>query len=432
MNEPPLSDLFTPKTISDLQTLLDNDVYMNEVPELGTLSGDEYYLLNELYERLPAKERNSYTWEKDIYEGLGNIPDWNVPYKQVLYANIVLEKLEQGVEGSASQYDLDNLKGQALFFRGFAFYNIALHFSGIYDGNNGAEPGIPIRLNAEVSQVSKRATLKESYDQILSDLGEASRLLQDPIGKQYRNRPGKASAFAAMARVYLSMRSYDKALDAADCSLKYYNKLIDYNTIDLASFLLFKPTNDETLFQARLFATSQVVIGVSSPGCIIDSVLYRSYQPNDLRKSIYFRLNAGLPNIQGGYTGTIFTFGGLAVDEVMLVRAECLARKNKVQEAMNVLNDLLRHRWVTGTYVDKIALTRDAALKIILEERKKELVFRGTRWADLKRLNKEGGNIQLKRIIKGNTYTLAPSAPRYILPIPPDVILLGGIPQNPR
>lgn len=432
LDEPPVSDVFTPKTVSDLQTLLDNDVYMNEVPELGTLSGDEYYLVDELYDRLGSKERNSYTWEKDIYEGKGNIPDWNLPYKQVLYANIVLEKIEKGVEGPATQHDLENLKGQALFIRGFALFNIALHFAELYDGTNGTSLGIPIRLTPDIGQPSRRATLKESYDQIISDLSEASRTLQDAFSYQFRNRPGKSAAFAAMARVYLSTRSYAKANEAADSCLKYYSKLIDYNSIDMGAFFQFKSTNDETIYQARLLSTSQVVIGVSSPGCIIDSALYRSYQSNDLRKTIFFKLNGGLPNIKGAYTGTIMTFGGLAVDEVMLIRAECLARDNKIQEAMSVLNKLLRNRWVTGTYIDRIALTRDAALRIILDERKKELVFRGTRWTDLKRLNKEGASIQLKRVIKGTTYTLAPGDPKYILPIPPDVILLGGIPQNPR
>ncbi|MBO9635963.1 MAG: RagB/SusD family nutrient uptake outer membrane protein, partial [Chitinophagaceae bacterium] len=305
-------------------------------------------------------------------------------------------------------------------------------FSDVYDGSNGSTLGIPIRLSPQIDQPSKRATLKETYDQIINDLSEASTLLQDSFSHQYRNRPSKSAAFAAMARVYLAISSFDKAIQAADSCLKYYNKLIDYNIIDLSAFFQFKSTNDETLYQARLLSTSQVVIGVSSPGCIIDSTLYRSYQSNDLRKTIFFKLNGGLPNIKGTYTGTILTFGGLAVDEVMLIRAECLARNNKLQEAMSVLNTLLRNRWVRGTYIDRIALTRDAALKIILEERKKELVFRGTRWADLKRLNKEGANIQLKRVIKGTTYTLDPGDPRYILPIPPDVILLGGIPQNPR
>ena len=433
LDENPYSDLFTPKTVSELQALLDNDIYMNEVPEIGTLSGDEYYLVDDFWERLTPKERNSYIWAEDIYEGQGKIPDWNLPYKQVLYANIVLEQIAKGVKGAASQQDIDKLKGNALFIRGFAFYNIALQFADCFDDSNGSELGIPIRLSPEINQDSKRATLKESYDQIISDLISASKLLQDSISFQYRNRPGKAAAFAALARVYLSTRSYEKANEAADSSLKYYDKLIDFNNVDRFASLSFKPLNDETLYQARLLSSSLVVVGISAPGCIIDSTLYRSYDAQDLRKPIYFRINGdGRPNIKGGFSGTLFTFAGLAVDEVYLIKAECLVRTSEIQQGMNFLNNLLRKRYLTGTFIDKIALNKEAALKIILEERKKELVFRGVRWADLKRLNKEGANIILKRKLKGTTYTLAPSDPKYILPIPPDVISLGGVQQNQR
>ncbi|WP_127124587.1 RagB/SusD family nutrient uptake outer membrane protein [Pseudoflavitalea rhizosphaerae] len=433
LDENPYSDLFTPKTVSELQALLDNDFYMNEVPELGTLSGDEYYLVDAFWERLTPKERNSYVWAEDIYEGLGKIPDWNLPYKQVLYANVVLDQITKGVKGTASQRDIDKLKGNALFIRGLAFYNIALLYADCFDGSNGTQLGIPIRLTPEIDQKSNRATLKESYDQILTDLVAASNLLQDSLSYQYRNRPGKAAAFAALARVYLSMLSYDKANEAADSCLKYYNKLIDFNTVDRTASLAFKPLNDETLYQAKLLSNSLVVVGVSAPGCIIDSTLYRSYDPQDLRKPIYFRINGdGLPNIKGGFSGTVFTFGGLAVDEIYLIKAECLARNNQIQEGMDYLNALLLKRYLTGTYVEKIASTKEAALKIILDERKKELIFRGVRWTDLKRLNKEGANITLKRKLKGTIHTLAPSDPKYILPIPPDVISLGGVQQNQR
>lgn len=433
LDEKPTSEIFTPETITDLQALLDNDIYLNEMPEIGTLSGDEYYLMNGFWETLPAKERNCYIWAKDIFEGQGKVQDWNLPYKQVLYANIVLDQLVKGVSGEASVRDLEYIKGAALFLRGLAFFNIAQHFTVAYDETDANKPGIPIRLSPDMEQESRRATLKETYDQIISDLNTASKLLPDSLPYLNRNRPGKAAAFAAMARIYLSMRAYEKAGYAADSSLKYYSRIIDYNSINQNAFLPFSPLNDETIYQARLPSNSKVVVGVSTPACVIDSVLYRSYEANDLRKPIYFIMNSSnLPNMKGGYSGTIVTFGGLAVDEVVLIKAECEAREGKVQEAMNRLNALLRNRWKRGTYSDRIALNREAAINLILEERRKELVFRGVRWSDLKRLNKEGANIMLTRKLNGVTHKLAPNDPKYILPIPPDVLILGGIEPNHR
>ena len=99
---------------------------------------------------------------------------------------------------------------------------------------------------------------------------------------------------------------------------------------------------------------------------------------------------------------------------------------------MTDLNNLLFQRWKTGTFVPRSASSSSDALNQVLTERRKELIFRGTRWSDLRRLNKEGYNITLQRTIQGQTFTLAPNSPLYVLPIPPDVIAQTGIAQNPR
>ncbi|MGY6541709.1 hypothetical protein, partial [Vibrio parahaemolyticus] len=71
------------------------------------------------------------------------------------------------------------------------------------------------------------------------------------------------------------------------------------------------------------------------------------------------------------------------------------------------------------------------ALDLILKERRKELVTRGLRWQDLKRLNRDGHFQQtLKRSIGENTYELPANDPRYVLPIPSYVINFNHIEQN--
>jgi AAA+ ATPase superfamily predicted ATPase len=96
------------------------------------------------------------------------------------------------------------------------------------------------------------------------------------------------------------------------------------------------------------------------------------------------------------------------------------------------LNHLLVRRWKTGTFVPFTAATAEEALDLILLERRKELVFRGVRWMDLKRLNKEGRNIELVRNLDGQIYRLAPNDLRYAMAIPKDIIQMTGIAQNPR
>jgi hypothetical protein len=64
-------------------------------------------------------------------------------------------------------------------------------------------------------------------------------------------------------------------------------------------------------------------------------------------------------------------------------------------------------------------LTKDEALKKVLIERRKELVWRaGLRWDDIRRLNKEGANISLRRKLGNETYVLKAGSPQFAFPIP--------------
>jgi hypothetical protein len=86
----------------------------------------------------------------------------------------------------------------------------------------------------------------------------------------------------------------------------------------------------------------------------------------------------------------------------------------------------------TGTFIPATAPDAATALALIITERRKELLFRGLRWMDIKRLNKEGANIILTRVVNNTTYKLMPNEKRYALPIPEYTISISGMPQNPR
>ena len=75
----------------------------------------------------------------------------------------------------------------------------------------------------------------------------------------------------------------------------------------------------------------------------------------------------------------------------------------------------------------------DEALSLILQERRKELVYRNLRWTDLRRLNLEPKFAKsIKRTIKGTEYILEPNDGRYVFAIPDDEIKISGIEQNMR
>jgi tetratricopeptide (TPR) repeat protein len=419
-----------PETIADFQALLDNSDQMNgNIPAFGEAGSDNYYILDTRYNALTqASERNAYIWGENIFPANSLALDWGGNYTRINYCNLVLEGLEDMEEEAASpayQY----LKGSALFFRAYSFYTLVEEFSKPYDSATAAsDHGIPLRLSSDIQRIYQRATIQETYDQIIGDLTAAVELLPDIT--DYKTRPCKAAAFALLARVFLTLKNYGKALEYADHSLAIYHDLLDYNQIDPSGVLSFQSHNADVLFHAVMSSTGLFRINST----YVDSLLYKEYADNDLRKSLFFRQGAGGFIFTGAYSGDVLVqFGGIAVDEVYLTRAECYARKGDVNRSMDDINTLLKTRWKSGTYENMTATGPIEALEKVLKERRKELIFRGLRWTDLRRLNKDTRFAKtITRVVNGTVYQLPPNDPRYVYPIPDDEIRLSGIQQNDR
>ena len=324
----------------------------------------------------------------------------------------------------------NNIKGSALFLRAMSFYTMAEMFSKPYDSTrSSSDPGLPLRTTSDVLKIFPRASLKETYDRIFDDLNNAIGLL--PVMPVYKTRPSKLAAYALLSRIYLGIGNYGKSKEYADSTLIIYDDLLDYNTVANVSSLPFDQFNADVLFTAALTTTS-LLSGTNSP---IDTLLYAEFEDGDLRKTLFFRENAsGMHLFKGTYSGNaLLQFGGLALDEVILNRAECFARMGNVPAAMKDLNTLLKSRWLAGAYTDLTATDETDALIKVLKERRKELIFRGRRWTDLRRLNKDVRfEKTIVRKVNSKTYQLLPNGPRYVFPIPDEEIQLSGIEQNVR
>lgn len=421
-----------PSSIKDLQALMDNDAVMNSnTAQIGFVGTDNYYVNYAKWQAsLNAQERNAYIWASEIYNGeLGF--DWRNGYQKVEYSNIVLNLLENIQPDTGNTSARNNVKGSALFFRSAAFYELVQLFAKPYNSSMAAmDMGIPLRLTSDVNKKSIRASLKETYEKIIADLLEAIDLL--PSQPVYSTRPSKVAVWGLLARVYLNIDEYEKAMEYANKALTSFNSLLDFNTILLTPLFPLPPIskgNREVIFYSKT-----AVLGISAFQTRVDSTLFQSYDPNDLRKIIFYLNGAAGIVFRGSYTGTSQYFSGIASNELFLIRAECSARKNDHLSAMNDLNILLKNRWKTGTFIPLSAANADEALRKIIIERRKELPFTGNiRWEDLRRLNKDSRfSKTLIRILNGITYSLAPGDINYTYPIPPDEIRLIGLPQNPR
>lgn len=426
---PSKQSVVIPKTLQDFQGLMDNSDQMNNnYPVLGEIGADSYYLEQSTYDNLfTPQHKAAYTWKKDLFSGLTLEPDWDYSFNKVFYANVVLDGLKDIQIDNLNTNDYNNVKGQALFHRAIMFYSVAQEFCKQYVASSAKNDlGVPLRLSSDLNIKSVRASLEDAYQQVISDLKEAIALL--PNSAKYKSRPSKAAAYALLARVYLQMGNYGDALLNSEASLKLYNSLIDYNSLDATAAFPIPKLGAEEIFHAEF--VTQIFFPNSA---IIMPKLYDSYSENDLRKTILFQpLSAGKYTFKGNYNSNgILYFAGIATDEIYLINAECKARKGDVSGAMDELNALLITRYKTGLFVPLTASNTEEALKFIIQEREKELLFRGVRWSDLKRLNLEPAfAVNQSRTINGTTVTLPANDSRYTYQIPGYVITLSGIQQN--
>lgn len=424
--------LAIPETLFDFQALMNQHIVMLENdPSAGELSSDDYYLTTADWNARSESHRRIYTWEKDyLFVPGGN--DWLYLYRALYRANSVLDKIDEVPITAMNSFEWADIKGQAYFFRAKGFLQAAIIWAPFYKAATAStDLGLPLRVNSDFNQPSIRSSVKDTYDQILNDAKQAAILLPQHV--VHPVRPNKAAAYALVARTYLAMGRYDSCYKYTLLALQLQSSLFDFNSLNPNASFPFSnylyERNVEILHNSYMNNPAPL----SNVRGKIDSILYQSYADTDLRKVVFFRNNNnGTYGFKGSYQGSTVPFSGLATNELYLMKAECLARAGNKVEAMNTINYLLGYRYKAGFFTPLVSATTEDALEIILWERRKELVFRGLRWMDLKRLNAEGRGIVLKRILDNNEYTLLPGALRYALPIPEDVIELSGMQQNPR
>lgn len=433
--------LLVPTTLNDFASLLDNssDV-MNQDPGLSLIASDDFYATEVALVALNFLERNSYLWHSgyDFYEGYAP-PDWQNLYRQIFYSNVVLDGLINITRTNKNKIEFDRIKGSALFHRSWAFYQLAQVFAEPYKpSTRNQDSGIILRLSANINDRPLRSTNDATYQQILKDLLEAEELL--PITTSITSRPSRIAAQAFLARLYLTMQD-NGAKQHATLALSMQDTLLDYESI-IATPIRPMPQsvpngNIEVIFHSTIIPNfSFPGNGLSNTLIRVDSTLYRSYDENDRRKALfYYPVANDQATFKGSYVGMAalqLYFTGLATDELYLILAECEAREKNITESMRYLNILLKTRWKKDKFITIIASTAEEALKIVLIERRKELVARGLRWSDLRRLNQnEETAVTLSRKLKDQTIQLKPNDNRYVFLLPENEVT-ENIPQNFR
>ncbi|GGF24153.1 RagB/SusD family nutrient uptake outer membrane protein [Echinicola rosea] len=411
LDEKPNKSIVIPDNFEAIRAILDASESMGRSGAIPVMAADEFTTDAAGLARWQAQwQRNVYLWDPAPFSVSDAPGDWATMYRQIFNANVVLDELEK-LKGQDEEL-YNRYRGHALFIRAWSYFSLSQVFLPANLDGAGNGPVIPLKLTPELEAPYEKVGVSEIYLQVMDDLLEAERLL--PMKRQYPIRPGKTACWALMARINLAFEQYGLAEDYSAKVLAQSPTLLDFKALDDGIFP-FEQFNEEVIFHAQLIGYGFT----GYPSTKVMDELYESYTENDLRKTIYFTTRSGNVNLMGTLTGNHETFCGLATGEVYLIHAECLARKGDTAGAMGLLNELLSYRYDQSFEPLSATGQTDALEKIILE-RRKELAYRGTRWSDLRRLNKDPRFAKtIVKILDGMTYTLPPGSEKYVLPVPP-------------
>ena len=311
-----------------------------------------------------------------------NVNLWKAAYTYLYYCNICIEGLQRSTGVTAEVKK--QLLGEVQFVRALCYYYLV----NLY-GN------VPLVLgtNAEVNALLPRASTGQVYLQIIADLEAASDAL---TGSQVNTRPTRYATQALLARVYLHMQNWSKAEEMASA-------VISSGQFALHSDLnnVFKANSKEIIFQWAPVQDKMnsgegfifIPLGSSKPNYTLTTDLLAAFEAGDLRKNNWVRsVPTGTQAYPYKYKFSLWSGAVeecnvvLRLAEQYLVRAEALARQNKIAEAVNDIN---RIRTRAGLAAKATTISSEQCFQAIEQERRIELFAEwGHRWFDLKRTHR--------------------------------------------
>lgn len=417
LDEKPNKSILVPETIADFEAIIDNYDRINISPILPFMFSDDYWTTGSNWQSFNPWQQNAYKWSNDPFLPEDSPLDFSILYRKIFSANVVLDKTSEIPDWPEA--DLNRLKGKALFWRAHGYFELAVLYLPV-PGMTGDSPEIklPLRSTADFEARVEWKTSIEIFNLVISDLEES--LLYLPKKTVYPTQPSFYSGHALLARIHLYLGNLEKAIMHAQEVLKGDFALLDYSKLNMSSPFPVALFNSETILFTVMGAQSTVS---GNNVAFVNPDLIKSYASDDLRLGFLVKNSAGNTYFKGGYTAKQDVFSGIALDEILLILAESNVRQGRVEEGLAQLNLLLvkRKKNFIPPSIDSI----DNTLEWVLDARRKSLLFRGQRWADLKRTNSLYPSPRILRRQLGNEQILlTASAENMIQKIPQREIAL--------
>lgn len=406
------------------------------------LSDDQWMRESNVIGRTPNIDILNFTFDEtvDRVSLLGGSSFYNQAYTYINRWNTIITL----VDDSKGDDNIKQLaKAEAKIYRAYDHFLLINTYAKGYDPQTAAtDGGICIMDKFDLESQPSKSTVAQVYDFIQKDIEEALPYLQEKPLDVYH--PSLAFAYAFKAKVHLFKREIANAQAAAEKSLSYNNQIFDmvaYNAQGGPTAVAVPAANNvEVLSYMYMLGYTEMNLGQLY---VISPELRTLFGTNDARFNLFFNTTSTSNLDQGSntaYWGTQYTrffypTVGMKTTEVYLMLAECYARENKLNEAVDVLNTLRAKRILSGTVNLTVPATRKETMELVVSERRKELLFGFNRFFDLKRLNTETEYAKtitrvfpiVNKTVPQKTYTLQPGSRLYIIPFP-----LSVLQKNPK
>lgn len=364
-------------------------------------------------------------WERAPFHE-NNVPyadqNWNRLYKHIAVLNVILEKVKEFSDDPLEEQL--QVKGESYFLRAAYYFLLVNIYAKPYDVATAQTTlGIPLKIVPQVEDKNfSRSSVKEIYDQIVSDLNESVACFEGLPTKSI-HRAGEASALTLLSRVYCYMGKWDAVEELCNKVLKKGYTLTDLNTHDPAGHFTDQ-YSPEIIFTMGGYAWGQISERVKFPDrtmstfTLSNELQYHLFSEKDLRPAAFFAIAKPLYVDQSflrpaKYKADI-TSGKpvsdnflIRLSEVYLNKAEALAMTGKDQDAIRALQELRAKRFKPGD-LDEPQLSGEALLQFIRDERRRELCFEGHRWFDLRRYA-VSPKFATEKVIRHDFYVYNPS-----------------------
>ncbi len=351
---------------------------------------------------------------------------WPRFYQVISSANAAID----GAKNVAADDEVLNpIVAEARFIRAFSYFHLVRVF--------GALPYIDFFISdPEVVKTISKTAEPEIYAAIIADLEFAKQWLPDRHPSDVRSRATKGTAAAYLATVHLTLQDYQKAYTEAkfvidnkgrfnyeletDFQDLFRAELADNlrETIFTVDYLGLQTGGDN--FNVEFNASMTGIRGADRTGwsvAVPSLAVFNTWDNRDYRKKVSFADSAmiggqlrpytAFANTQRPHIAKYFRYPGNAQGEyqnsdhniilfryaeILLTAAEALAEiSGPTPEALGYVNEVrARARNWAGRQVNfpadvSAGMSKDAFIRLVLDERRLELAFEAKRWYDIQR-----------------------------------------------